>query len=280
MAAHPTTTMTKVSQTNNCKMPPNKKKQGSKQKTKPVRRVGQAEGETNWEYWLRGGHNLLTRPSAIVNCDHGHSVDTFDVSERQNPIFAMLTSFDSEIASTYGIRSVIKETYNGYESVWDDDEQRMTAFHLFVRIGVNLALYVGLEQRGGVTPYYAAMACMLENYDGNINSTLIKMDAKMRDFTVNCHTDLPLSRVVVKYLAKKSTCGCLNVLYARVKNHPNIGKCKTCEKLMEKKLLLVCSDCKCAHYCSKVSFVISTKSRFLHQPFDSSCTHYFRNVKS
>ena len=248
-AQHPNAKKITLQLVNNEPMPSNKKKRNS---SKPIRRVGQAKGETNWEYWLRGGHNLA-RSSAIVNCDHGHGVATFDVSERKNPIFSMLTSFDSEIVQTGGIRSIIKETYNGYESVWDDDEQRMTAFHLFVRIGINLALYVGLEHRGGVVPYYAAMACMLENYDGNINSTLIKMDAKLRDLTVNCHTDLPLSRDVVKDLAKKTTCGCLNVLYDRVKNRPKIGKCKACEKMMEKKLLLVCSDCKCAHYCSKVS---------------------------
>jgi hypothetical protein len=100
-----------------------------------------------------------------------------------------------------------------------------------------------------VTPYYAALAFFLENFDGNVHRTLIKVDAKLRDLIAGLFTEEPLSRDVVKYLAQNSSCNCLDALYEQAKKKPKMGKCKTCDTKMERSKLLVCGKCKCAHYC-------------------------------
>jgi hypothetical protein len=190
---------------------------------------------------MRGG-NLWS----FVTCNHG--VD-FDVSDKESAIYRMITTFCEEIVSTYGICEVIKVSYQGFERIWEDDQQRELVRKILVRIGTNLALYQGLEMRGGVTQYYAALAFFLENFDGNIHTTFIKVDAKLRDLTENLFTDEPLSRDVIKYLSQASSCNCLKRLYEQAKKKPKMGKCKACETKMERSNLLVCGKCKCAHYC-------------------------------
>jgi MYND finger len=57
--------------------------------------------------------------------------------------------------------------------------------------------------------------------------------------------------VMVRFLAKRVPCSCLDCLKTKARSASKMGRCYGCQKTMEYKTMYVCSACKFAHYCSK-----------------------------
>ena len=59
------------------------------------------------------------------------------------------------------------------------------------------------------------------------------------------------SRSLIRFLAKRASCDCLQEMYKRVKTHTKMGVCYHCESYKEFMTLGECGRCGVAHYCNR-----------------------------
>lgn len=191
---------------------PGKKKRGKAKSAKKapggdaVRKT--KDVERSWEYWAFGGADILLSSNvgaSNIRCKHTQA----RVPESNHPVALLMSSFDDETFTPgYTIQSLITAMHRGHEAVWSNAEHRQFAIDLFVRIGTNMIL----KQSNDVIEMTAAAACMLEHYDGNISSTYISADPKLRDLTegaVKGGTTIRPARDVIRFFHKRTTCKCL-----------------------------------------------------------------------
>ena len=121
------------------------------------------------------------------------------------------------------------------------------AIEIFTRIGVNILL-------DGQGAHECAVAIVLlegvEICSNGVEKEELILDAnalaKLRDLGSG-------DRDVIRFFSKRIKCGCLKEIYAKSKESQNskTGLCCQCKTTVERKSLLVCSNCKVAQFCSK-----------------------------
>ena len=121
------------------------------------------------------------------------------------------------------------------------------ATNIFSSIGINLLLC-----SGPMDCFLALAIVALENYDGEsivstINSRVVA--TKMRDLGSAVTS---VRRDLLKFYRKRTTCSCLRDMHLHArKTLPKTGVCYYCREVKERALLMVCSKCKIAQYCSR-----------------------------
>jgi hypothetical protein len=218
-------------------MPSRKKTQGKKRRANKLSTTG-AAGATrfDWEFWAKGGESMVT-------CDHGFGPG---IPGQDSPAASVLNAFEKKAfeemqRSEHGmqINDLIWSMFIGLEHVWNDDKQIQDVTDTFIRIGTNIMLDEGESWKRII----AAVASILELYDGSINCALLKAETKLRDL----YGDY---RAVVKFFAKRTKCNCLDAIYERSKKVSKMGKCRYCQITQERASLMVCSQCNLVQYCS------------------------------
>ena len=59
-------------------------------------------------------------------------------------------------------------------------------------------------------------------------------------------------RDLLKLYSKRITCSCLKKMYSNARKAlPKVGSCGSCDKVMERSSLMVCSKCRVHQYCCK-----------------------------
>ena len=113
------------------------------------------------------------------------------------------------------------------------------------------------------TPHYDMAAtialCLLK---------LELLEAETSDFTVKMRNIAEgTERDVIRFFAKRITCGCLKKKWRAIKSEPKLGLCIHCESRKKRHELMVCSLCRKPHYCSM-------KCQHEHWP-KRKCLHAF-----
>ena len=144
------------------------------------------------------------------------------------------------------VEKYLQDTFTRHQEVWDNESNREMAINMFIAIGTNLLLS---NKRGN--SFLAQATVILENYDGiGIISTLNSRvtATKMRDLLGSSakHRD------ELKFFRKRTSCKCLKDMHLEVRKvSPKLGTCYHCKEEKGRALLMVCSRCRIAHYCSR-----------------------------
>jgi hypothetical protein len=144
----------------------------------------------------------------------------------------------------YTFDRLSKTLYRGFETLWNDPNQRREATDLFIRLGTNAVLHLDSSASQLVKfSVIAGISSLLETYNGSFCSTLLSVAPKMRDLSQD-------KRDLVKYFAKRTKCGCLDGMLQQVKEKPKVGRCKFCNVEKRRSSLFLCSECSVPQYCS------------------------------
>ena len=129
------------------------------------------------------------------------------------------------------------------------------AINILVRIGthfidlLNLETIESLEDIKDLGAVISIAILVLENYDGtdNVNGRVVA--SKLRDIHWSGSS---LERDMLKFFRKRITCSCLKDMHLEArKTLPKTGVCYHCNQEKERSLLMVCSRCRIAQYCSR-----------------------------
>ena len=188
-----------------------------------------------------------------IGCNHFNklrpSYATLVIPDFKNhPVAIFMDSFFMNKANNANVHveKYLQDTFTRHQEVWDNESNREMAINMFIAIGTNLLLS---NKRGN--SFLAQATVILENYDGiGIISTLNSRvtATKMRDLLGSSakHRD------ELKFFRKRTSCKCLKDMHLEVRKvSPKLGTCYHCKEEKGRALLMVCSSCRIAHYCSR-----------------------------
>jgi len=221
-----------------------------------------AEMRILWNKWVRG-ESLGS--DDYIQCNHGSTVTLTN----DHPLCSFMDTFyynwrnsTNECNHSKAIRGNLMDTFEAYPQVWNNERLRKAAISIFTRIGTNLLLGTKNILLGSdstiididVSIETASAIVVLENYDGlgDIVAAMNSRSAftKMRDL-LGGH--LESKRDVLKFYRKRISCSCLKEMHlgARKTFPIKLGQCQFCGEQKKRSLLMVCSRCRCSHYCSR-----------------------------
>ena len=237
-------------------MPSRKRNKGKERKAKKAeQKVERIENEKmvvhkRWQGWARG-ENMLDNGSIITQCNHGCAL--MIPHDNNHPVSSFIDAFSMNrfLEPVKHISDNLRDTFNTYPEVWNDDCHRKMARDLLLRIGTNMIL--GKVTLSGMPKDIAYAVVVLENYDGSgvIDSTFnsFAVASKYRDL---CCGESGAVRDELKIYRKRITCSCLKKMHLEVrKTFPKLGICYNCGEKKERSSLMVCSKCRVCHYCSR-----------------------------
>ena len=237
-------------------MPSRKRNKGKERKAKKAeQKVERIENEKmvvhkRWQGWARG-ENMLDNGSIITQCNHGCAL--MIPHDNNHPVSSFIDAFSMNrfLEPVKHISDNLRDTFNTYPEVWNDDSHRKMARGSLLRIGTNMIL--GKVPLSGMPKDIAYAVVVLENYDGSgvIDSTFnsFAVASKYRD--LRCGESFSV-RDELKIYRKRITCSCLKKMHLEVrKTFPKLGICKNCQQEKDRTLLSVCSKCRVSQYCSR-----------------------------
>ena len=195
---------------------------------------------TTWQCLARG----VDLNGQSIECNHGIALMIPD--EDNHPVI----NFIDELL-VYGahennnVHVYLRDTFTTHQEVWDNESYREMAFNIFIAIGTNFML----SNEGAQDA--ATVIVALENYDGSsggFGSVLFNRATatKMRDIHFGTKRDM------LKFFRKRTSCKCLKAMHLEArKTQAKTGECYHCKEKMERALLMVCSRCRIAQYCSR-----------------------------
>ena len=200
-----------------------------------------------WKSWSRGDIN-----GQLIQCNHG--VDLVIPDDVNHPVTSFMDALFMYDANDSNILSIpmekyLRETFATHREVWDNERYREMAVNIFIAIGTNLLLS---NERGDSFLAQAIVISCLENYDGSSDSTSLLYNRvvgrKMNDLFGSTYA----KRDALKFFRKRTSCSCLKDMHLETrKTLPKTGVCNHCEEEKDRALLMVCSRCRIAQYCSR-----------------------------
>ena len=158
-------------------MPSRKRNKGKERKAKKAeQKVERIENEKmvvhkRWQGWARG-ENMLDNGSIITQCNHGCAL--MIPHDNNHPVSSFIDAFSMNrfLEPVKHISDNLRDTFNTYPEVWNDDCHRKMARGSLLRIGTNMIL--GKVPLSGMPKDIAFTVLVLENYDGSgeIDSTI------------------------------------------------------------------------------------------------------------
>ena len=229
-------------------MPSRKRNKGKERKARKaeleVERIKivmneRAEVHKTWTGYVRG----VDEDGQVINqCNHGCGY--LFIPDVNHPVTSFLDDFFA------GEEKTFYSTFQPhYHQVWENDSYRKLAINILISVGTNLLL----KKRTDGPNDIARAILVLENYAGNdIHAALRNRGAcaKLRDLGER----RTIKRDLLKFYRKRTTvCSCLKRMHLEArKTFPKLGKCTHCKEVKERRLLMVCSRCRIAQYCSRV----------------------------
>ena len=237
---------------NDNKMTSRKRNKGKERKAKKaeleVERIENERARAHgiWTGWAQG-EKLMFSPS--IECNHGVALVIPD--DKNHPVINFIDAFfHSWATNKNNFQGVLylHDTFQNHSEVWGNESYREMAVNIFIAIGTNFML----NNDGPQDTAKAIVA--LENYDGssgNFHSVICNRVAskKMRDINGG---ESSAMRDMLKFFRKRTSCKCLKAMHLEArKTLPKLGMCDHCRDSRERTLLLVCSRCRIAQYCSR-----------------------------
>ena len=238
-------------------MPSRKRNKGKERKAKKAElEVKRIENEKmvvreGWQGWARGEHVLENR-RVITQCNHGCILI---IPDDNHPVTSFMDAFFINCYFAEGdinIADILRDTFNKYPEVWNDDGHRKMTRDMMLRMGTNMILGNKVNVTG-MPRDIAYAVLMLENYDGSgdlgstINSRVVTSKARDLGCGGSCSV-----RDVLKFYRKRISCSCLKDMHLEArKTLPKLGICYNCGEKKERLSLMVCSKCRVFQYCSR-----------------------------
>jgi len=60
-----------------------------------------------------------------------------------------------------------------------------------------------------------------------------------------------ISRETTRFFLKRNSCNCLKESYSKLRSQTKLGMCACCSKVLDRKILRLCGECKVPQYCSE-----------------------------
>ena len=195
-----------------------------------------------WHGWAGG----LDVHGQFIQCNHGVALIRGD----NHPVTSFVDSFyiNAVFNNEIGIMDNLKELFQAHREVWDNENYRKMVINIFIAIGTNSMLALSNENPKNIA--YAIVT--LENYDGSGDFDSVDYNcvsaSKMRDLLDSSTS----RRDMLKFFRKRTSCKCLKAMHLEArKTLPKLGECYHCKEKKERALLMVCSRCRIAQYCSR-----------------------------
>ena len=237
-------------------MPSRKRNKGKERKAKKAELEAEkiekerAAVRSVWVNYARGE----VKVRQITQCNHG--IDLVIPDEDNHPVTNFIDGmvlYDANNSNLH-MRQYLRDTFVTHQEVWDNERYREMAVNILISIGANSMLSSDL----GTCFFLTYAVLVLENYDGEgiisiINSRVVA--TKVRDLG---YADTSVRRDVLKFYRKRTTCSCLKKMHLDARKAlPKVGICMNCQQVKERALLMVCSRCRIAQYCSRECQVAS-----------------------
>ena len=187
-----------------------------------------------------------------IQCKHG--LGEVVLPDGSHPISKFISSY-------LLLGTTLKDTISNNQDVWNDASVRKMTADILTRIGTNLLCVPGTSMNQSRDSQHliidmAFIITMLENYDKALDydSNAVKPSYKyLYCGSNNAYRDL------LKFYRKRLKCSCLKKIHLEArKTHPKLGKCHSCGVIKERSLLMVCSRCMVAPYCSRECQVLDS----------------------
>ena len=231
-------------------MPSRKRNKGKERKAKKAELKAERLTSTlialTREIWHGLALGKDSKGRKVIHCNHGLDL----IADDNHPVPSFIDRFYinrafNKMASTDNLR----ELFQTHREVWDKENYRQMAINMFIAIGTNFLLQ---KHSGNDAANIAFTITLLENYDGSgdFESMIFTRGAatKLRNFNGGSSTGI---RDELKFFRKRTSCKCLKEMHLEArKASPKMGLCYHCDKVEERTLLMVCSRCRIAQYCS------------------------------
>ena len=214
-------------------MPSRKRNKGKERKLK--KEAAEAASK-RWRVWAAP----MPLGAANAQCNHGCAM----LPPPDHAVSRFMNTFESLIRKD--ALHLMKNMFEICPEVWKVNEHRQLAINLFLRMGTNLILSQGVDNRA---VRIARSILFLECYDGTDNFRHAFQDAMLKG-SVYFHSCG--ERDALKFYSKRLPCPCLKQQYKQArKSLPKVGLCVQCEKNMERSNLMTCGRCKVVQFCSR-----------------------------
>ena len=240
----------------------NKGKERKAKKAEKEAEIERTEMRQTWQCLVTGECSMSN-----VTCNHGFDVSMI-LSKERHPVSCFMDTFYTNAEK--GIASLVnlRDTFQLHPTVcWNNASHRQMARNVLVCIGTNSLLQLETDKgihtstddiRFQVARYMSDVIMVLENYHetaGDIELATYSRTAasKRRDIVGD-----NMIRDLLKLYSKRITCSCLKKMYSEArKTLPKVGSCGSCNKVMERSSLMVCSKCRVHQYCCRECQVAS-----------------------
>ena len=232
-----------------------KRNKGKDRKSKKAEN-DKASAHSLWTGWAFGKLSFIGKN---IFCDHGFDIPT----ELDHSIVTCMDDLTAHFVTSPKTVDMIKTSFKTHPQLWNDDRYRKLALDVMKNIGTNMLLRVRsthncptARESDDIVSVpnleaavsWARMIITFEHYESGSNDIDAALDnkevrSKCRDFD---------SRSLFKFFRKRTSCSCLKELHLEVrKSVPKSGLCWSCDKELERHLLMVCSRCMVTQYCSR-----------------------------
>ena len=232
-------------------MPSRKRNKGKERKAKKAeheKEMDKMNLRKRWQGWARGEDMRdLDNGRVITQCNHG--CDLMMLYDSKHPVTSFMDAFFMSCAEGKHVMDNLRHAFNTCPEVWNTDLYRKMTRDMLLGIGTNLILEEANVLQIPIDIAYFVV--MIENYDGNLDSTMIRrvVETKYRDLGCGGSGSI---RDVLKIYRKRITCSCLKDKHSLArKTTPKMGACYNCGQIKDRALLSVCSKCRVCHYCSR-----------------------------
>ena len=221
-----------------------KRNKGKERKAKKEADKMEREREIVRNTWVGYARGVDEDGKVISQCNHGLDLT---IPDNNHPVINFIDALVVYGAKNRNmlVEKYFRDTFTTQQELWRNKRYRETAVNIFIAIGTNCIL-----SRERVDSFLAYAIVALDSYDGsgNFDSVVYNrvLATKMRDIHFGTKRDL------LKFFRKRITCKCLKEMHLEArKTLPKTGVCNHCEQEKERSLLMVCSSCRIAQYCSR-----------------------------
>ena len=226
----------------------NKGKERKAKKAEKEAEIERTKRRQTWQYWVTGECNIMGE----ITCNHGFDVSMI-LNNKNHPVPYFLDTFfiNSEKGRICSLVN-LRDTFQLHPAVWNNASHRQMARNLLVCIVTNVLLLLETDKGIKSASYMSDAIIVLEKFHetaGDIDLAFYSRTAgsKRRD-----NVGDNMIRDLLKLYSKRITCSCLKKMYSEArKTLPKVASCESCDEVMERSSLMVCSKCRVHQYCCR-----------------------------
>jgi len=193
-------------------------------------------------------------------CEHGLiKTNNKHISDFINTFFKIILNNISGLNNNLSLSAkstadALSGAYNKFPEAINNESNREIIKNNFISTGVSFLLgMLGPDNSAIMAHTCAAAVMIIDSYVPSSPAPLGRLDHRdAKIWMRNVDIMGGCQRSLVKYFVTRSTCNCLDELYAQIKSiMPKMGKCLGCNQMKERTGLFICTGCERIQYCSK-----------------------------